>query len=515
MDLQSLSRQELEDLALAAHEMEVRDARRSSSAFVDLAFGYESEPFQRAWHDALAAHNELVVFAPIEHGKTQQISIGYPIWKLGKQGQARGLLIGNTAGQAEKTLAVIRRQIDENPIVREVFPELKPLGGKFAKWTDQAIRLATASLSEKDYSLATCGVMGPILGARLDFAILDDVLDFENTRTKAQREKVIQWFEAVLLGRIVDGGQVVIAGNAWFPDDLMHILEQRGFHVIRDEAYRELADGSIDPASILWKRRQLAGGTFAGWSLERLAKKIKLLGIVEALRQFRCKPYSSGRGQFKLEWFDQAFERGADLEFEYSFRGLPTVCGVDLGVHEKESSDLSVFWVMAIEPDETRRVLWIEAGRLEGPAIVAKLIELRDRYDCRIMVENNAAQAYIEQFAREAGVLVEGFTTGKQKADPRFGVPSIAVELERRMWRLPKHEEAYAFRAECLAYSPGEHTGDRLMACWFAREAARMAAVSGGVTIEPEEGTRSGVSYGRLRARYDGGRARRPGVAVH
>lgn len=144
---------------------------------------------------------------------------------------------------------------------------------------------------------------------------------------------------------------------------------------------------------------------------------------------------------------------------------------------------------------------------MEGPAIIDRLVELDARYRPSWMVENVAAQAYIEQFARAKGVAVQGFTTGKSKADPAFGVPSLAVELKTGMWMLPAHEELYRWRAECLAYKPGEHTGDRLMASWFAREAARGGTTVAGETIEPDDDGQ--VDYGRLRGRYDGGFGRR------
>jgi hypothetical protein len=498
-----LSDQELADLALAKHALQVLDAREDSAAFVAGLFGYELAPFQVEWHRALQTADEAVIFAAVEHGKTQELSIGFPIWKLGREPHTTGLLIGNTATQAEKLLAAIRQLIEQAPFVREVFPNLRPMPGKYAKWTDQGIRIAGAPVGQKDLSLATAGVFGPILGSRLSFVIMDDVLDFENTRTLAQRRKVIEWFDAVLLGRLVAGAQIAIVGNAWFPDDLMHALEKRGFKTVRHSAYEVDGTGNILPESILWPQQ---------WPLPRLAKRVKAMGSVEADRQFRCKPYASGRGHFKLEWFDKCFEAGEQwnggigASFELTYKGpWPTFCGVDLGVHEKESSDETAFFVVAVDPDRgLRRPIWVECDRLEGPRILERLFEIYQRYGCVFMVENVAAQAYLEQFAREKGLPIRGFTTGKQKADPRFGIPSLSVELEAGQWILPNHPEMYAWRSECLAYKPGDHTGDRLMASWFAREAARAGDISEGATVEPEAS--SGVSYGRTRARYEIGR---------
>jgi hypothetical protein len=123
-----------------------------------------------------------------------------------------------------------------------------------------------------------------------------------------------------------------------------------------------------------------------------------------------------------------------------------------------------------------------------------------------MMVENNAAQDFIRQFAREEGVVTRAFTTGKNKADPALGVPSLGVELEQGLWILPCGDEksqriAVKWRTQCLAYAPGQHTGDLLMSSWFAREAARSDSATA-TESAPDASTRA--DYRKLRARYGG-----------
>ena len=297
----------LEEADALATELLVRRAREDSSVFVDAVFGYHSAPFQRRWHRALAEQQRIVLWAPIEHGKTQQITTAWPLWKLGRDPKTRGAIIGATATGAQKTFGVIKGLIEEPPaILRRIFPDLRPGRGSRTKWTESKIHVEGASLTEKDFSLQALGIDGDLLGARLDFAVLDDILNLENTYTDVQREKVTKWILAVLLGRIVEGGTLVICGNAWFPDDAMHAMVERGFHVVREQAYEETEDGRIVPRSILWP---------AQWSLHRLEERRKELGTVEAWRQLRCIAYASGQGRFDVRWFDKAFAAGAGLKF--------------------------------------------------------------------------------------------------------------------------------------------------------------------------------------------------------
>lgn len=96
------------------------------------------------------------------------------------------------------------------------------------------------------------------------------------------------------------------------------------------------------------------------------------------------------------------------------------------------------------------------------------------------MVENNAAQDHLVQIlAADTTVPVRGFTTGRAKAHPVFGLESIAAELENGKWIFPCdeagrcHPEVEALINEMLFYTPSGHTGDRLMGLYFAREVAR------------------------------------------
>src|SRR5207245_5622621 len=137
-------------------------------------------------------------------------------------------------------------------------------------------------------------------------------------------------------------------------------------------------------------------------------------------------PYPAGHGRFDVRWFDRAFELGGGLSFVQEYHGpWPTYIGVDLGVQQKEKHDKTAIWCMAVDPQaQTRVVLNASEERLTGPAIVQKLKDWHRRYGGVITVENNAAQDFIRQFARDAGIPTRPFTTGKNKADVAFGIPS-------------------------------------------------------------------------------------------
>ena len=97
------------------------------------------------------------------------------------------------------------------------------------------------------------------------------------------------------------------------------------------------------------------------------------------------------------------------------------------------------------------------------------------------MVEDNAAQRYIVQLLQGTVVPVIGVRTGRSKTHPEYGIEGMAVELAAGRWTIPSKSgkaepEVADWVSEMLFYDPRNHTGDRLMASWFAREGARRLA---------------------------------------
>jgi len=74
-------------------------------------------------------HKRLVVWAHIEAGKTQQLSIGRVLWELGRDPNLRIAIVSNTFGQAEKICATIGRYIQSSAEYRRVFPHIRRMPG--------------------------------------------------------------------------------------------------------------------------------------------------------------------------------------------------------------------------------------------------------------------------------------------------------------------------------------------------------------------------------------------------
>lgn len=476
MSVVSAASANLQERANRARAARVKLAREDCAVFTRFVLKDESSggkvlaaPMHGEWHDLADAKDRLVLMSHVESGKTQQLSVGRVLWTLGRDPNTRVMVVSNTASQAQKIVRSIAGYLDRSNELREVFPKLRKAA--VGPWTSTQLTVERRG-APKDPSVQAIGVHGSVVGARIDLLILDDLLDYENTRTPAQRDDVWDWVHSTLFGRLTQNAKVICVGNAYHREDMLHRFERNPLW--STHRYPVLAPDN----SSSWPER---------WPIERIIRKREELGPLEFARQMLCQARDDGEARFKREWIETCLRRGNGRSLVNGLAAIPPGCavytGVDLAIQQHSGADLTVMFTILVHPNGDREVLNVESGRLAGPDIVAKIRDVHHRYQGIVFVENNAAQDFILQFTRYgSAVPVKPFTTGRNKAHPEFGIESLAAEMAAGKWVIPNnqgrmHPEVDAWVNEMLYYDPKAHTGDRLMASWFAREAARAGTI--------------------------------------
>ncbi len=469
---------------------EVKRARKDVNFFCGWAmqtpkgeYWGEQQRHHREWQDAAGLNkkggwqnNRLVIFAPPETAKSSQLVVGRLLWLLGNDPNLRAAIVCDVDKQAQKFVSEIRSNIMNNERLQMIFPNLKPesRSGRAKRWSDDGIILQRNIIS-KDFSVQALGVRGALLSARLDLLILDDILSWENTLTKYQLEKTINWFLATAVGRVVKGGQIALIGLTWDHEDLLnHLAEHRGYECFR---YSLLDEG--DPR---WKRVDWP----EVWPRDRVESMTDELGPFESARQLRQRLPS--RDSMPRPFPKSACEKVLKLSragWSNSHFG-ENICGVDLATRKGKTTDYTCFFTISASGG-FRQVLNIFTAQLEGPKIIEVILDIHRRFRPLFVVENNSAQIYIEQFVRDGrvleafgatpaearGIRIKGRYTGSQSLDRRFGIPALGVDFETGKWGAPDHSEVNAWLKECYNWFPGQHPGDRLAASHFANEESR------------------------------------------
>jgi len=471
--------------ANAAHQELLKLARRDPATFAEVVMRDEATnapielaPFHEEWHRLIDRHPRLIIHGFVESGKTNAVTVARTLFELGRNPSLRIAILSNTATQAQKILASVERYIRTSPELAQVFPHLKPA----SPWGSSAITVQRPTIS-KDASVQAIGVHGAVLGSRLDLVLVDDILDYESTRTPEQRKQTVQWFDSTVLGRVVAGGRVVVLGSAWHPEDLLFVLKQReGWHHVR----YAIEDDVGQPR---WPER---------WPAERIRAKRQELGPLEAARQLDVLARSDETSRFREEWIVDAVKRGFDRPMLGYLLSCPApafvTVGVDLGTSSKSNSDLTAISVVlshspfVVRQDDKRmlptnarrELLCVESGRWEAPEIIRRILAMNTRYmPLVIVVESVAAQRYISQMVRGHNVPVKDFNTGRGKMSLQFRAEALAVELARGQWtfRGSDTSEVAGLIRDMLYYNPTQHCGDRLASLLFAHWGAETSGL--------------------------------------
>jgi len=424
----------------------------------------------RAQH-ALTEHRQIVVMSHPESGKTTNIAVGRVLWELGRNPNLRVMLLYNAEDSAAKTLGAIKRYIETSRELHAVFPLLK----RGSIWKDDQI-FVQRSAYDRNPSIVAVGYNSRrIGGSRVDLLIVDDLLDAIVTATEAQRRKLSSWVKNTVFTRLSANALVAFLTNAWHPRDLAHeLIKERGWFLICRPIRNP--DGTIS-----WSR----------WTEKRLKQKRKDLGPLEYARSFECNPRDDEARVFRPEHIEQALKAGKGYGFLSGIDVMPQNClivtGIDLaaGDDTKTKGARTVLSSVFFHPNQQRQLVRMRSGRWRARQILDHVAAVGQLFPTNhwIVVENNGVQRYILDLAHEngvdVGVALVPFTTGRNKADPRFGIASLAAEFEGRRWILPSdcdaddQEEVEGLVSQLIDYVPEAHTGDRLMATWFAREIGR------------------------------------------
>lgn len=432
------------------------------------------------WFDWIKRHKRLVILTSPETGKSQQITIGYSLWRIGRNPRAERIFIGSkTQPIASKFAGPMRGYIEHSEEFRRVFPHIQP--GQ--PWSDEGFNVVRFGSTAKDRSVQISGAAGSILGARFTFAVLDDAIDQDNTGTEYRADKITDWITQTLEGRMLDGAHIVLLCNAWEHYDAAHKLPQEHGWTFKRSPIR-------DPVT----KRTV-------WAARWPQKRVDEYPPASAPRHLDCVSRTPGERRFNEAWIQACMELGRGLttieRLDKIPEGCSTATAVDLATRKKKTSDLTVLFTAVYGPASAFgveglshdlsliRPLRILAARMTSPEIKASIIDTHDRFGCEFLVEDNGAQIYIVQDLHldRSDIKVRPWGTTEAKWHPDFGVEGIATEMSMRAWMIPSmmgergvlecEPEIEAWIQEMRHYSPSAHTGDRLMASWILREGVR------------------------------------------
>jgi hypothetical protein len=493
-----------------------------------MGFEQENAPFHDEIDDALSnpLNRKVTIALPRGFGKTNHLSIAYPLWEIARNHNLRILLVSSTAELSKKSLGAIVDVIERNPRYRAwakiidggrtgVVPRRRARQNRDENWSADSIVIQRDAVAMRDATIQAVSVGGSVLSRRANIIILDDLVTQENAASEEQRIKVKEWVRNTLFPVLIPGGRIICMGNVWHMDDLMNeLLKDPQFQVrkripaiLHEANRRDLWDQwaaiNLDESLTVEQKEtkakefrsehrvEMDEGVEVLWP-ERFTYEdlymIRLSDQFSFARMYMCDPSIRPNQKFFEKDIEAALAKGKNLvlqgEENSEYETEMTTCGLDLAVSQESWGDdtvlLTLDRVRYGSKDETIRkgdyvIRNIERGKF-SPDDTRKMVALNE-YTVKPIatrVETNGMQEMMHRDLGDSGALVTSYKTGGEKNDPAIGVNSLAVLFEQGKIILPnsakdpRTRRLVAQLVNELRAFPDGHTGDSLMAFWFA-----------------------------------------------
>jgi hypothetical protein len=219
---------------------------------------------------------------------------------------------------------------------------------------------------------------------------------------------------------------------------------------------------------------------------EQLIGKHMEMGDRDYKRGFELKPYSDSDKTFPN--FESCCKYGINPELVLGdYKDWIFGAGIDFAGTKRPGTTM----VICAMNKNTGIKVPIKLFALNNPSeLPNKMVEVWKDYGCFFIAENNAVQESLIEMLQTTldrsvygryNIKIDAFNTGKNKADPQQGLPSIQKEFEKGEWIFcfPKkygpednvsEKDLWHRLYQEFKYSPFYKTSDLLMSTWFVRQ---------------------------------------------
>ena len=236
------------------------------------------------------------VTLPRGYLKTSACTIGKALWLACKNPQIRILIASNVIENAMKMVNQIKSHVENNPRLRQFFPEIVPDSFNKIRWSDRCAEVnRPVSWPEGTWEAIGCG--GSVISRHYDHIIEDDLIyakkdDLTGGELMPNRddiEKAIGWHKLASSLLISPGAGIIDnVGTRWAPFDLINYItkNEKGWKFF----IRRIMNEEGVPS---WPER------FSNETIEELKAS---QGPYMFSTQYMCRPISSSQKVFQRDW---------------------------------------------------------------------------------------------------------------------------------------------------------------------------------------------------------------------
>lgn len=405
------------------------------------------QPFHYEWANGIAMYDEYMVLGPRGHFKSTICSQAQSIWRLAINPDARIGIISNDGDEAKKDLRYIKGHLSRNRELVGLFPHLAPSntlpakvqrdGGKF--WREGQITICGRE-DIGEASIMTTGVYGGFTGPHFEHVILNDIVDFKNSRTEYQREKLKDWLAETIEGTLMSGGTLTYIGTRYHWQD-----------VYGDKLEAELRDKHIVSSAINYDEDGNEVALFPDLiDLDGLHAKRRRMGTTAFNSQMQNDTAAMKGSKFKPHYF------------QYWKELPPTECrmfyiGIDTSMGKTITSDFTGWCVGIIdERDGNHYILEADHERLNLDARRALVRRLNEKYPLALRIGIEAV-GFAGDFVTDMQKEIPKCTPIDQQYSKEIRAERIEPYFERGMVWLGPDGMHQKLEQELLMFPEGKY----------------------------------------------------------
>lgn len=153
----------------------------------------------------------LMIFMPPRHGKSETVSRKFPAWWLGRNPD-HNVIMASYAQSLTRGFSRHVRDLIESRLYKSIFPVSTSRDSRAVNdW----------NVHGRKGGLLAAGVGGAVTGYGAHLFIIDDpVKNLEESESVLMRDKVWEWYRSVVLTRMEPGGKKILIMTRWNQDDL-------------------------------------------------------------------------------------------------------------------------------------------------------------------------------------------------------------------------------------------------------------------------------------------------------
>ena len=394
------------------------------------------------WHKASKKRIKMIL-VPRGTFKSTFFTIGGSVQALAANRNERILIANATLSNSQNFLGEIKEHLTKNET-------LKTLYGEFydpkLKWNESEIVVTNRSLGIKESNITAAGVGGNLVSQHYSKIFCDDLVNLENSSTRLQSDKVIDWWRRAFSLLDYDG-EMTIIGTRWSYYELYSWIVEKYSHLADIHikgAYNK--DGSLYFPELLDE--------------EKLTELKGLQGSYVFSSFYLNDPVDEESALIKRSQV-KYYGEGEDKELP---RNLNIFAVCDPAVSQSANADYSCILVIGIDHENNWYVLEVRRGRWTVGELISELFAVNELWHPVTMSievigqaqglmtpihdEENRMNKYLPLYQIKARIDVRKEMRIRSVLQPRFERGKIFIkrdmfELEEEILKFPrgKHDD--------------------------------------------------------------------------